>query len=231
MLRRKIQPASAVMLAAAVACGMLAVLAMHAWQRHVERTRPDAGPPVPVVRAARDLARGTILTDTDLRDDTMPASFVPPGSIGARARLVGRELAADVTGGEVLTRPRIAGDDAGPVASLLPPGQLAVLVPSTLPPGAVSPGDTVEVLGTFGGGGAHVETVAGGAPVLQVLASGPAAASTTQAPGGPTLVLAVDTDTASRLAYALAFAKLTVVVDAPAEALPSGAPGSPTLKP
>jgi hypothetical protein len=69
----------------------------------------------------------------------------------------------------------------------------------------------VDVLATFGGQHPYTETAATGLEVLSVLdAGGGLAGSGTDQ--GPTLVLLVTPDAAERLAYAKAFADLTVTV-------------------
>ncbi len=100
------------------------------------------------------------------------------------------------------------------------------MIPSGLPPGSVRAGDAVDVFGSFGGAQPHVETVVEAAEVGQVLAAGAADASDA-APSGPAIVLWVDPSTAGRLAFAAAFATLTVAVtgtDAAGQVSPAASP-------
>ena len=120
-------------------------------------------------------------------------------------------LAADLLAGEVVTQARLAGGSTGPIAALVPPGLRALVIPSGLPPGSLRAGDAVDVFGSFGGAQPHVETVVEGAEVGQVLPAGAAGVSDA-APSGPSIVLWVDPSTAGRLAFAAAFATLTVAV-------------------
>ncbi len=214
--------------ALAVVSGLAAVWLMQSWAARIERARPDGGSPRTVVVAALDLARGTAITTDDLTTRTLPSAFAPPGSMTDVDALVGRTLAADVPSGEAVTPARLAGTAVGPVAAIVPADQRAYLMASGLPPGAVRPGDRIDVLATFGGGRSHVETVAEGLEVARTLApragSPLPAATTTGSSGGDTLVLLVDPDTAERLAYAAAFAKLTVIVAPPLTASASPAP-------
>jgi Flp pilus assembly protein CpaB len=115
--------------------------------------------------------------------------------------------------GEVLTDSRLAPKGTGPLAALVPPGLMAVVVPSSLPAGSVQAGDTVEVLATFGGAQAHTETSATGAQVLSVLAPASGGSTDIGSPTGPQLVLLVDAATATSLAYATAFGHLAIAVD------------------
>jgi Flp pilus assembly protein CpaB len=75
----------------------------------------------------------------------------------------------------------------------------------------VRPGDRVDVLATYGGERPHTETVASGLEVLRVMSP-----ATSGAVGGgaevPSLVLLVSPLDAERLAYAKAFADLTVSI-------------------
>jgi pilus assembly protein CpaB len=165
---------------------------------------------VPLVVAATDLVRGTSLTGRMLKEASVPSSFAPPGSISEITALEGRTLLTDVAQGEPLTRTRVSAHDAGPVGALVEPGFRAITVDSGLPPNAVRPGDRVDVLATFGGERPHTETVASGLEVLLVMASidpsNPATGT------GPALVLLVTPDDAERLAYAKAFAEVSVSV-------------------
>jgi Flp pilus assembly protein CpaB len=106
------------------------------------------------------------------------------------------------------------------VASLTPEGLRAFAVPTSLPRDAVTPGDHVDVLATYGGGQPHTETAGSDLAVLLVLAppsggqSGLPGAGDA-APGAPsqtTLMLLVPPDQEERLAYAAAFASLSIAV-------------------
>jgi Flp pilus assembly protein CpaB len=218
VFRRKLPRSSLVFLCLAVAAGLLAALSMRGYARRLEATRPDVGPPREVVTASVTLTRGATLTADMVRAGTMPSAFVPPGAETDVGAVVGRVLSSDVAAGEVLTRSRLSGTEAGPVAAIVPEGLQAFVIASTLPADAVRPGDHVDVLAAFGGGRPHVETAAVGVEVGGVLApaQGGGIAGGVEAIGqlgAPSLVLLVDPDTAERLAFAVAFAKLTVVVE------------------
>src|SRR5207245_2589581 len=103
---------------------------------------------VPVVVAARAVARGSPLSASDLRVTAMPRAYAPPGSYSRIEGLSGRVALADLSPGEAVTKTRLARVRAGPVASLIPEGLRAFAVPTTLPLGAVVPGDHVDVLAT-----------------------------------------------------------------------------------
>ena len=162
-----------------------------------------------------------------MRAAAFPSAFAPPGALGASDQVAGRVLETDLLTGEVVTRARLAGSSTGPIAALVPSGLRAVVIPSGLPPGSVRAGDAVDVFGSFGGAQPHVETVVEAAEVGQVLAAGAADASDA-APSGPAIVLWVDPSSAGRVAFAAAFATLTVAVtgtDAAGQVSPAASPG------
>ena len=217
MLRRRWPVASKVLIGIAVLLGALAFVVVRAYQDRVEAAHPAVGPGVTIVIAANDLARGTVLSEAMLRPSSLPQAFVPPGAIRDVALLDGRVLTADIDAGEVITRSRLSEPRVGPIAALVPAGLRAVTIPGGVPDGTIKAGDRVEVYATYGGGRPHTEMVASGIEVLRVLAGsidqgGGISGTTTSGDAGVTLVLLVDTDAASRLAYARAFGQLQVAI-------------------
>ncbi|MFM7719362.1 MAG: Flp pilus assembly protein CpaB [Actinomycetota bacterium] len=205
-LRRRPSRRSLRLLAIALACGALAFHLLASERRELASLRAATGEPVPVVRAARALDRGKVLAESDLAVATVPTAFAPPGAAGTTAEVVGRALVSDLAEGEVVTATRI-GTRAGPIAAQVPPGLRAFAIAVPVPDGALRPGDRVDVLGAFGGPHPWSDTVASGLEVLAVL----------DPPAGdlgadPSLVLLVSDATAERLAYASAFADLTVSI-------------------
>ena len=208
-------------MALAVVLGALAFVVVRGYQDRVEASHPAVGPPVDIVTAATDLARGTALSDEMLHTSTVPEDFVPPGAVRDAATVVGRVLTADIEAGEILTRSRLAGTTVGPVAALVPAGLRAVVVPSGTPARTIRAGDRVEVYATYGGGRPHTELVASGLEVVRVLVGDIAASGvggTSTGDPGVALVLLVDGDTASRLAYARTFGQLQVAILGPTPA-------------
>ena len=96
------------------------------------------------------------------------------------------------------------------MAGQVPDGFVGVVVPSTLPPGSVVPGDRIDVLAMFGGRSPHTEVVATQIEVARIL---PASSET--GADADALVVVVDPTLASRFAYAMAFATITVAVRGP----------------
>jgi Flp pilus assembly protein CpaB len=174
---------------------------------------PEGGPRVTVLVAARDLPTGHELRPTDLVVQSRPSGYAPSTPLPAGGEVSGRQLAAPVGAGEVLTAARLVG------AGLLdgqPAGTRAVHVP-VADPGAlamVRPGDTVDLVASTG------DTVAAAVTVLTVDAgSGAGAGGFTGLAGGVGgLVAAVTPDQARRLAGAppdeLGGSSVTVVLRA-----------------
>jgi pilus assembly protein CpaB len=222
MFRRKWPTASKVYLVLAVASGVVAFALSNGYARRLEAAHPELGEPVPVVITTVDVVRGATLTAGDLEVRRIPSSFAPPGAFGKIRDVAGRAILTDLAAGEAVSRTRVSAAAAGPVAALVPPGLVAVSIDAGVPSGTVRRGDRVAVLATYGGGHPHTETVASDLEVLMVLGApsgGDLASSATEA--APTqLVLLVSPDVAESLAYALAFGKLAVAIDA-APAVPS----------
>jgi pilus assembly protein CpaB len=221
-VRRRWSRSSRVYLAVSVALAAAAGLLVRDYVARAGAAELVAGPRVAVVVAARDVARGSILTTSQLRIVRIPAAFVPPRALSRVEQAAGRAALTDLASGEAVTQTRLARVRAGPVASLVPQGLRAFAVPTSLPPGALQPGDRVDVLATFGTAGAgqpHTETVVEGVEVLFVLGEGAPAGGGSplsldvagaEAGGSVTLIVLVAPDQESRLAYARAFADLEV---------------------
>ncbi|MGY2079735.1 Flp pilus assembly protein CpaB [Modestobacter sp. SYSU DS0657] len=205
------RPRSPVHLLRQAAAATLAGLAL------VLATRPapvaPAGPvTVPVVVAATDLPAGAALTADVLTVVRLPGTAAPAGAATEPGALAGQVLASPVRAGEPVTDVRLVGPglwSAVPDGQVAAPVRLADLAVASL----LRPGDRVDVLAAAG---------QGAEPSVAVIATG-ALVVTTPAPGGdgpPTndaglLVLAVDPDTAGRLAAAAATGTLTVTLGRP----------------
>jgi pilus assembly protein CpaB len=171
------------------------------------------------VSVTAPVSRGTVLTEDVLAVVTMPARFAPVGAVRSLERAIGRIAVAELAAGEVLTELRLAGTRSGPTASLVPAGMRAVQVPVSAAAGA-KPGDLVDVIATFGGGGAHTEVTGEALEVLVVDRGGGGASfgGAASAPsGGVGLIVLVTPDVAERLAFAAAFGTLSVAVRGPGD--------------
>jgi pilus assembly protein CpaB len=215
-MRRRRPRSSWVLLILSVLIAVAATLALRGYLTRLEAQAAAGGPGRPVVVAAVDLPRGTTLTPESLESRDVPADLVPPGAVTSPSSVLGLPLASDVLAGEVITSSRLSA--GGPVASLVPEGLRAVPVTVDLPPGTVAAGDLVDVLATYATGQAYTETVVEGAEILTAGRGG----GGNGFGGGTTLILLVAPDAAERLAFARAFADISVAV-APA----SGPPEEP----
>jgi Flp pilus assembly protein CpaB len=227
--RRKLPRSSFILLCVSVSCAVAAGLVMQAYAHRLDTTRPDGGPPLAVVAATIRVPRGTILSETALEMVTLPARFAPPGALRDVARAAGRIAVTDIAAGEVVTDLRLAGARSGPTAAVVPAGMRAVGVPVASSVG-VKPGDLVDVIATFGGGGAHTEVTGEALEVLAVDRAGGGAAfggATTPGSGGVGLVLLVSPANAERLAFASAFATLSIAVRGPDDLVTTTAFGVP----
>jgi Flp pilus assembly protein CpaB len=227
-VRRRWTRSSRLYLAGSVCAAVLAGLLVHGGLEGVGSASAGAGPQVAVVVAGQDVSRGTPLQPSALHVVRIPSAFAPPGAVSGIRQAAGRVALTDLAHGEVVTQTRLARVRAGPVASLVPQGLRAFAVPTSLPSGSVAAGDRVDVLGTFGAGGAgqpHTETVVEGVEVLLVLGDRDPAigggsalgldASAAGAGSTVTLIVLVGPDDEERLAYARAFANLEVAIAPP----------------
>jgi Flp pilus assembly protein CpaB len=226
LFRRKLPRVSFVLLCLSFLCALGSAVAMRAYARRIDERRPDGGPPRPVVVAGRDLPRGATLTTDALDVLTMPSRFAPPGALRDEDAALGRVLVADLAAGEVVTRLRLAGAGAGPTAALVPPGMRAVPLPIAATTG-VHRGDVIDVLATFGGGGAHTEVSAEALEVVSVRRGGGALGPTTS-PSAAGLIVVASPDDAERLAFAAAFATLSIAIRGPGDETPMTFSGLPT---
>ena len=186
-------------LAAALAAAALVLAA-----RPEAVTSAASGPPtVPVVVAAADVPAGAALAERDLEIASWPPALVPAGVVASADALVGRTLAGALRSGEPVTDRRLVGPGLtssladGSVAA---PVRLADLAVAQL----VRSGDRVDVLAT-----------APDAETAEVVVSGALVLAPASSDGDPIateglLLLAVDPDTAARLAAAASADTLSV---------------------
>jgi pilus assembly protein CpaB len=178
---------------------------------------PDPPTGALVVAAAREVPAGAALQATDLRLVERPARDLPASSVGDLASLVGRVLAAPLTGGELVTTSRLVGPG---LLTGRPPGDVAAPVRLADAQAAelLAPGSRVDVLVAVEDA-ASARTVARGATVLArpsasggggLLDAGAAAGADTGA--GGLVLLAVGASTAADLAQAASLGPLSVVV-------------------
>ncbi|HEV3475462.1 MAG TPA: Flp pilus assembly protein CpaB [Actinomycetota bacterium] len=188
----------------------VSTVALQDYLARLEAEARAAGPGIPMVVAATNVPRGTLLQSSMLSVEAVPDRYRPPGALSDPQEAIGKTAGSDLVAGDAVTVSRLT-PPGGPVASLVPPGLRAVPVTGDLPPGSLTPGDRVDVMATFAGGQPHTETVAGAAEVLRVLPP-PIAGEP-----GTTVVLLVHPELAERLAYARTFADLSMAVASPSD--------------
>jgi Flp pilus assembly protein CpaB len=201
------RPRSPVHTARRVAAALLAVLALVLALRPAPVPASARAPgAVAVTVSARDLPAGTVLTAGDVEVVGYPPDAVPAGTAADPGLLLRRVLAGGVRTGEPITDARLVG--AG-LTALLPEGQVAapVRLADLAVAGLVRTGDRVDVLATAPDATA-AEIVAGGALVL-------AATGADEESGAGLLLIAVEGETAARLAAAATTATLTVNLPPP----------------
>lgn len=199
-------------LVAAVLAG-LAVLAV------LSALSPEPTPTSSVVTVARDLPAGTRLTAGDLRLVSLPAAFVPDGTLRSRSAAAGRLLAAPARRGEPLTDVRLLGPrlaktygkgrviapvriaDAGALALVQVGSRVDVLAAETSAEQVYDPARTLVRA-------ARVVALPAREPEeASMLAGVPA-----DAEGGGVLLLAVPPAAAADLARAAVTARLSIVI-------------------
>lgn len=148
----------------------------------------------PVVVAIRPLAVGDEVAAADVRVERVPRAFVPAGALTAAP--VGRTVVAPLYPGETVLAERLAPDGLHGVAALMPPGTLAMAVPTGPSALRLAIGDTVDVLATAGDGATRV--VAGDAQVVDAR--------------GATVTVAVGRGEAPAVATALTQATVTLAL-------------------
>ncbi|HET7690114.1 MAG TPA: SAF domain-containing protein [Nocardioidaceae bacterium] len=172
-----------------------------------------AGPPPPtttVVAAARDIAAGSVLRASDLRDLELPPDAVPAGTLG-RDALIGRTTTGPLRVGEAITdarvvhRPLLAGYP-GLVAAPVRVGDAAAV-------SLLRVGDRIDLLATDAQG-FRAEVVARDAPVLAIpRVGGKATAPDLSASGGRLMVVAVPEESAVHLAEVAVSSFISVVLN------------------
>jgi Flp pilus assembly protein CpaB len=222
-VRRRWPRSSLLYLGMSVVLAVLAGLVVRGYAVRAAAMAESLGSTVTVVVADRPIERGSPVRADQLGLRDIPRTFAPPGTFDHINQAAGRVALSDLAPGEVVTETRLARVRAGPVASLVPEGLRAFAVPSSLPPGTLSPGDRVDVLATFSSGQPHTETVVTGVEVLFVLAPGAGGQSGLELDAAAagvgssiTLILLVSPTQQEALAFARAFADLQVAI-APSE--------------
>jgi Flp pilus assembly protein CpaB len=133
---------------AALVCLLIAAVSA-VMSRRPATSHPGSLASVAVAVAAHDLATGQSLRRADLSIARWPPSLVPQHAVADPARLVGRRVAGPLGRGEPITTMRLVGAD---LAAGLSPGQVAVPVSVADPTAGVlvRPGDAVDLIAAAG---------------------------------------------------------------------------------
>lgn len=185
----------------------------------VQQLTPAPAETVVAFAAASDLPAGKTLGPGDVNRISVPPGIVPAGSPGSETAFEGKQLAAPLRKGQLLTDAQVLGP--GLLAGT-PPGSAAVPLRMADPASIqlVSPGQLVNVVLTGGNGfeqSAESQILAVAVPVLWTSAQGGSAGpwpASTEAEG--LVVVAASADQARRLAGASTQGKLFFVLVAAA---------------
>lgn len=187
------------LLAAGLAAGAVAAA--------LQAAKPEPGPTVPVVTAARDLSGGSTIVPDDVRTSDVPPALVPAAALASVDAAVGRVLAGPVRAGEPLTDVRMVGPDLlatwgdGLVAT-----PVRIADPGVI--GLIRPGDVVDLIAAPTSGTGETTIVASSVPVLVV----PEQSDQGVLADGALLVIAATDTQAASLAQAAVTSRLSIAL-------------------
>ena len=183
---------------------LAAVCAVAAVLTGLTALAPPKPATVPAVRAATDLAGGTVVGAADVRLDHLPRDALPAGAVADPDLVVGKTLAGRIPAGQVLaTAHLVGGRFRGASGQVIAPVRLADGDLTAL----LTEGDLVDVVGADGQSG-RATVVASG---IRVVAVPPAARDPASSAGGGLILVEVARSTATALASASAASQLSVV--------------------
>lgn len=157
----------------------------------------------PVVTATRPVEVGAVVRPADVVVRSMPAAFLPEGSLATTGAVVGRTVVVPLFRGTAVLAAQLAPEGLEGLAALLPAGARAVAVPTGTAAVALRRGDRVDVLATFDPPPAGEEPTFPVAEAALVVDVGPEAVAVAVAP-----------EEALRVAYAVAAGVVTLVLTA-----------------
>ena len=155
----------------------------------------------PVVIATHAVDIGTVLRPSDIAVRSVPAAFLPDGSLGAASAAVSRVVVVPLFRGAAVVAANLAPDGLQGLAALIPPGMRAVAVPTGTASVPLRRGDRVDVLATFDPPAPGEEPTFPVAEAVLVVDVGPEAAS-----------VAVSSEEAKRVAFAMVGGTVTLVI-------------------
>lgn len=161
-----------------------------------------------VLVAAHDLAAGLTISGADLRSALRTTSQLPDGALTAHRDAVGRVVSSSVRRGEIITDRRVLGPG---LSAGLGPGMVAspVRLMDLEVTALLRPGDRVDILAASEG--ANVASVIAAHVLVLAVPLASSDDGTVAQPLG-LVVVAVDQETAGRLAAAAASSTLTATL-------------------
>lgn len=172
----------------------------------------------PVLVTTDRVPAGSVLGPDNTEMRSYPGAFVPEGVLDAP--IEGAVAAVDLEKGEPVPRARLAPRGLSPTAALIPPGGRAIAVPAGIGTLPLVQGDRVDVLATIGASDPTLTpsppaSSSGAAPSVE--ASPPtfriAADAVVLALGDDGVTIALTSDEAERVAYALTAGIVTLVLN------------------
>jgi pilus assembly protein CpaB len=193
-----------------VALGLGAFVALFVY-KNLQGRGPSAGEPgVDVIVAANDIQVGARIEERDVRTVKYPASALPAGTYGSRAKVMGRGVILPISRGEFILPSKLAPENAGSgLPSLIPPGMRAVSVrvnEVVSVAGFVGPGTRVDILLTGTPNGTSEDQTTTVLQNVAVIAAGQHLERNAagDAQNTPVITLLVSPDDAERLTLASA---------------------------
>lgn len=195
-LRRSPLPFWALAVALSLATGVAVARLAGAADARAERL----GGLVDVPVAVRVVGAGAVLRAADVEVRSLPRALLPRGRVADAP--AGRVAVVPLVPGEVVLAGKLAPDGLTGVAALVPAGHRALSVPAGDGALPLRPGNRVDVLATFDVAGA-----ADAAPTFPV-----ATAALVVDAGDEAVTVAVTSDEAPRVAFALARGTVTLAL-------------------
>lgn len=169
---------------ALLAAALAIVASSGLWLENLRLRLASRGATTVVVTAARDLAAGTVLTESDLHTRAMPTSWADGLFVAAehQSLVVGQRLLTGLSAGLPLPWPIVATIDVAPlhVTDGVPPGWRPVVIEAPTgvwPSGWISIGSRVDVVWTaHRAGGTVAKVLYQRLPVLSIDEAAPMAA-------------------------------------------------------
>jgi Flp pilus assembly protein CpaB len=154
----------------------------------------------------RPVGAGDVISATAVHRGRLPRGVIPDGALDTATSPVGEAARVALARGEVVLTSRLAGRGARGVAAMVPPGYRGVALPNDEHMPRLQIGDRVDIIATFDVGN-DLETANVAAPSVAI-----ASAAEVLGVAPRTLTVAVATDDAPRVAFAMAKGAVTVVL-------------------